>query len=470
MSDLLLSRTASMRARARMLVPRGLAAQKAMASPPTVTSAGATSLARQWPTAHGNGNVDSKTSGAFRFTRCKPANVLAAATPSILNVTANTGATPTTLNSFGMVFRHYGSALEIEFAPTNNTRFLLKVDDEYVSLTPHQIVATTGYVWKFDFGSAASRRIELISHNAIPRNIWTANIDAITPASVRGPRVIAFGDSFTAAAPSGWWLAFGDALGWDDVWASGVGGTGYKATNSGSSLKFRDRLAQDVIAYSPDVVVFHGLTNDGGYSPSSGIYDEALSCYSALKAALPNVLIFAAPNAQGGWSATSPDATFIANMKMLKQAAADAGILWLPMLELPLLGSVAAQTGLVTSTGGALGASTIRVDFVPALGGTVEIGSGATLERVVIKSIAPVTGSIWTLTIDGVLKYAHASGEAVTHVGDNFYVGYGYEGTTTGFGNCDVFLNSTRHPSQAGAQAIGYQMAALAYNAVWDPT
>ena len=47
--------------------------------------------------------------------------------------------------------------------------------------------------------------------------------------------------------------------------------------------------------------------------------------------------------------------------------------------------------------------------------------------------------------------------------------GSGYAGATTGFGNCDIFLNSSRHPSQDGAQAIGYQMAALAYNAVWDP-
>ena len=465
MSDLLLSRTASMRARARLLMPRAPTVQKVMASPPTVTSGAAVTLARQWPTAHGDPYVASKISGAFRFTRCKPADILSNAIPSILNVTSNTGASPNTVNSVGMVFRHYGSDFEIEFSPMNSTTFLVKVDDEYVSLTPHQIVATTNIIWKFAFGSAANRRIEIILANAVPRGIWTADIDAITPAAVRGPRVLAFGDSFTSMTPNGWWLAFGDALGLDDVWASGVGGTGYKATASG--LKFRARLAQDVIAYSPDIVVIHGLTNDALYATASDIYDEAVGCFNDLKAALPNALIMVAPNAQGGWSYANVGATMIANLKALKQAADAAGVFWLPMLELPLLGSVAPQTGLVTSTGGTVGAGTIRVNFVPPVGSTIEVGSGAVTERVVVKSITQITGSIWTLTIDGVLKYAHASGEAATHVGDNFYVGGGDAAATSGYGNCDVFLSATRHPTEVGAQAIGYQLAALAYNAVW---
>ena len=74
-----------------------------------------------------------------------------------------------------------------------------------------------------------------------------------------GPRCIVLGDSFTegtgaASGATAFPAVFGKATGFEDIWASGSGGTGYISNASGSGLTrytFRQRIASDVIAYKP---------------------------------------------------------------------------------------------------------------------------------------------------------------------------------------------------------------------------
>jgi lysophospholipase L1-like esterase len=108
-------------------------------------------------------------------------------------------------------------------------------------------------------------------------------------------RAIHVGDSFTldnvtsdntVSRLTPYPVAFGRMMGWDS-WVSGVGGSGYLATGGGSVVKFRDRLQADVIAHSPDVVVWAGGHNDGGFS-AAAVRAEARLCWEAVRSALPD--------------------------------------------------------------------------------------------------------------------------------------------------------------------------------------
>src|SRR5260370_38729020 len=97
----------------------------------------------------------------------------------------------------------------------------------------------------FPYGSAALRPTVFIATATIFGGVYTAATDTIQPAPVRGPRVIVVGDSFTEGAGgtsqvNGWVQVFADALGWDDVWPSGAGRTGFVNPGVAPRMTFRD--------------------------------------------------------------------------------------------------------------------------------------------------------------------------------------------------------------------------------------
>jgi hypothetical protein len=407
----------------------------------------------------------SKPAGIFTWTRCKPDDVLSSPYPSIKNVTTNTGSVPNSVIMVGMCFQHYGSVLEIEFTANAASTFLLKVDGEYTTLTPYQCVANTNYIWKFDFGSANDRKIEYIGYNMVPTSVWTGETDSINTTVVSGPLVMCYGDSWTGG-PFCWPLAFGDALGLDNVWASGAGGSGAIATNGGTRKTLEGRFLQDVVPYNPAMLVIFSGTNDAGIATQSQIYDAYLSLYRLARARLPDALIFAAMNTPAGWSLSANNYQVLNCMDAMKQAAADAGIAWLPFLELPLVGTAAPQSGTVYEAVSGGGATMIKLAPVGIpVGATVEVGTGTTRERLVVKAISH-SPQRTQCTIEA-CKHAHAVGEPWTHVGPSFFTGKGNTSTPTGYGNSDVLLDGTNHPNLIGYASIGRQMAALVYNAIW---
>lgn len=456
----------------RITLPNRANVQRVMATPPTITSGATSAMTTPFYRPLNSGN----TSFAM------PGSVIdfAAVTRGDLGANVTVNNTPQYLStSIGLSFMHEGSAFELVIAGTGNY-YLIKVDDQYVSLTPRSTGASGALYEKFDFASVGRRRIDIIGQGFSLTGVNIGQTDTLTPAPIRGPSpVIMLGDSFTATAVNAsgqnYTLALGDALAWDNLWCSGVGGTGYLNTNGGTAPTFRSRLAHDVFPYSPEVVWVVGSINDDNASPSA-MATEAALLYSAILAGVPGVLLIVSPTASKGvntWTANK-----LAVKAAMKSAALSAGAIWVDPLELPLwLVAGASAPANTVAFSASSGATTIAFNGtalttgMPQIGGTFEVGSGATLERVNAKTVA-FAGSAagqyyYNLTIDGTLQYAHSAGESWKQVGGAYITGKGRVGATTGFGNSDLYCSvDGTHPSVTGYTALGMTLADMLIQAL----
>jgi lysophospholipase L1-like esterase len=88
----------------------------------------------------------------------------------------------------------------------------------------------------------------------------------------------------------------GYLVGWNDMYQSGVGSTGYLAAPA-PKLKFRDRVATDVYPFKPHVVVIAGGLNDACTSTDE-FKAEATALFDDVQKNLPNTVVFVV----GPWS------------------------------------------------------------------------------------------------------------------------------------------------------------------------
>jgi lysophospholipase L1-like esterase len=380
---------------------------------------------------------------------------------------------------FQCSFYHYGQSCELMLADTS-TSYMVRVDGEYVGL---DTVDTRNTFYKLDFGARALRRIDLIGNGLTFYGVNVEPGDTIVAAPIRGPRAIVLGDSFSTPSALGWHAHFADALGWDDVWAAGVGGTGFVATNGGAAKKFYDRIASDVIAHAPDIVIIPGSVNDSGADPAMA-EAEAQACVSLIRSSLPDCLMIGGYSASGGVETMSAGA--LAIMAAVEAGFVAAGGVWLNPIEMPLVyvgGVLPSSTLAAAHAAGKVGANPDSAPFAGGsntasqglycnatvsqgvnlrVGSTVEIGSGPTCERVVITGLKQITGTTLSYAFDGTLRYAHASGETVREVGPSYLTGRGKAGATTGWGNADELVTTDgTHPSPAGHEALGLIIAGL---------
>lgn len=450
----------------------------AMPVPPTVTTGAVPTLGRAWFAASGNASyalASSPRGGVFTVSRTLASSTNLALGAS-LTVTSNTGATPNAAGSLAVSFLHEGSNLELAvFAAVG---MLVRVDGQYISLTPTVIGSSTYY--KMAFGSRAVRRIDVLGQGISFIGAYTDWTDTLYPAPVRGPRVLCLGDSFSTNAIDGWinWLT--DCTGWDDIWASGVGGTGYVSTAGGVSKKYRDRVATDVIPFAPDIVLVLGSRNDVS-QPVATLQTEAAGVVSQIRAALPNCLIVGGFNASGGVETMT--SAWLDTMDATRIGFTSAGGVWLNPIEMPIgfSGPVPASTvnaahaagragnaGTPATVSGLTGVqantNTAGTTNLPFGGQVIEIGTGATRERINVTSTA-VSGGKIMYGFDGVLQYAHAAGEPMTMVGPSYLTGRGRLGATTGFGNSDIYVSADSvHPSPDGHRALAMAQATLLRN------
>lgn len=178
----------------------------------------------------------------------------------------------------------------------------LMVDDEYVS----DINSTAGVgggatsIIDVSFTDARPRRIRLDLTGSDLQSVIVGPTDTMWALQPRGPRCIVIGDSYTGgsgAAPTGynslssWVWSFADIVGWDDVWQSGIGGTGWINRNASQTNNYEDRVAADVVGFAPEVVMLYGARND--YSNGAVAIGQAAGrTVAAIRAGLPNALIF----------------------------------------------------------------------------------------------------------------------------------------------------------------------------------
>lgn len=483
----------------RFAFTRGAVPAIASALPVISISAGTPTLARSiYAASSVTPYVQSQSAGTpFTVSRTLPA---ASATGGVAfmaepTVTSGTGGR----NGYSQrqfSFMLDDSSFEVQ-TQSNGNRYYVKVDGEYVPdavAAPATLyhTATAASQWrKFDFGTRRLRRIDIIGGGGGADVLSFGGVaisaaGAIYPAPIRGPRVICVGDSFTANTLHSWTHWFAEAMGWDDVWAAGVGGTGFLASAGGASRRFRDRLTSDLVPFAPDIVLVLGGYND--MSMAAAALQTEASIYAAeLRAALPDALVIGGCNAAKGPESIS--AVSLAARDGIRDGFRAGGGVWLDITEQPLGGTGAAttlltavsagragNTGTVSAASGSTGIPCVGVADAPAsqvglrIGSTVDIGTGATRERKVVTGIAFASGKP-VYAFDGAFQYAHAAGEPVVEVGASYISGRGHVGATTGWGTADLWCGSDSiHPSTAdllsapftnGQYAIGRAVASL---------
>lgn len=174
-------------------------------------------------------------------------------------------------------------------------RFL--VDGRYVSLTGTLSASGTQRYYTLDWPARGKRVVTVEGYGAL--RFWGAacpDASTLLNPPPAGPRLIILGDSDLEAygevlKGNGPGAVLGDFLGTDDVWAQGVYGTGFVATNGGASYAYNQRRA-DWAQKSPAVLLLSCSIND----PRSGasvqqivdaIVTEVLYARSVLAARTP---------------------------------------------------------------------------------------------------------------------------------------------------------------------------------------
>lgn len=328
-------------------------------------------------------------------------------------------------------FIHTGQVIEFCLKATATTILYrltidgLRVSEDMASLT--SVTSGSVYTVKVDFGSIATRRVEWESDHQNFGGVFvepTATIHRAPPAKLR---LATFGDSHVGGADGinaydAWTPRCADLLGCDEWLNLGIGGSGYlrSATND-----FRLRLP-DIIAANPDILIYYGSYNDAIDMVSQAAQDalqaEATYCLAAIKAALPDCLVFVG----GCHPSATPTTTVLRANAAVKAAAAAVGYPFIDAMD-PL---------------GALGT-------VPNWAGTTIYSDGAVIQYqgAVHQCIAQHTST--------------GSFDPTKWRATSWIFGSGKAGSTTGDGNADVFTNSGGvHMTAAGHRYYQRRMSA----------
>lgn len=269
-------------------------------------------------------------------------------------------------NTWAVEFDTDAQVFEVGFKYVSAaTTYRLSIDGRAVTDLPQATGATSAgaaYMLKFDLktGLNTPKRIRLDFCTMPFRGVYLPPTDTLWKPVAGGGRFMLFGDDLSdgASANTGggtgtWLYRTGRMLGVQDVWEQGRTGTGYITAGSFDTLA--NRLAADVVAYTPDrLVVWAGYNDSGGSQPAIGTAASAL--FTAIASGLPTCQTYVV----GCWSPSgSPTSALTSTDATLQTAAAGAS---LPFLS-PITGSVYDKTGTLVTTLG------------PWITGTGKVGS-----------------------------------------------------------------------------------------------
>ena len=462
-----------------IVVPGLKNVQQVMAAPPTV----AISLTNPIPsgqlytaTNQNTGSLSAPFNTAnFTITRAGNPTVGGTTFPNFdylaFNSVFNGGA-----NVVGLSVIFSGTVLVLELKDLN-TSIMIKVNDQYTSLTPTATGSSGSATFlSVTFSAAVTAvRIDFFASDILGsfsfRGMFTGSLtDTLEPAEIRGPRVIVLGDSVTAATGAthqtlGFVGVFAEYMGWDDVWPSGIGGTGMISTNGISN--YIGRLATDVFPFYPDEVIIAGWYNDNA-STMLAIRAAASALIAAIRQNLPTCRItFFGPYTPygSGYQYGTNAATgvgFVATRTGVGQAIAAANdplVRWIDpstfplnqMSSIPLSAQQLANNTTTLSASVAANATAIHTVIPLLTGCQYQFADGS---RCRVLSIA---GTI--ATVDQVIN-AQANGATIALVGNCWISGKGFQGNTTGVGNADNFIfTDDVHPVNLGHLHLGICLA-----------
>lgn len=299
-----------------------------MGSPPTVTlgSAGAASTIA-------NATLRAPATAPFQYLGTIPTYAGGSFPDNALYVAATVTDPPTSKAPWQIEFDFDGDAFDVYLKAFASSGYRIWVDGVPATAGFQATGGSAGSLYHLlvDFGSAEFRRIRLdVSATFYFGGVYAhPNYSVIPPSTPKGPRMVFLGDSYTEPTinsatvgtnSDGYATQAGRLLGYNDVWASGAGGTGYLNPGGSGRVKFRDRLSTDVLAYSPDVVVVAGGRNDtalnnatvypgGAGTALTAFATEAAALFSAIRTGLPSAKVFAI----GPWASSTANNTATAD-------------------------------------------------------------------------------------------------------------------------------------------------------------
>ena len=435
------------------LNPRALSV---MTAPPTVTTNTTNTLAAgtRFSTVNGAGSAPVVGNSSISFFRGAYYRQQATGYPDYLYANADTitSGAPSPYGNLVLQysFIHTGSRFSLSFKGSG-AHLLIKVDGAFVAMTPI-VVASDGnlYYSLVDFGSVATRRIDVIGSSLLFGGVYTDSTDSVTVAPMRGPRMVVLSDSFGDGAgnevsPLFSWITYlAEYLGWDDVVASAVGTTGLLAGTL-PKVPFGTRAPRDVAALSPALVWVAQSVNDSGQTAAA-----VLAAAQALVTTINNAgcypkFVFSSPSINTG-------AGYITTIVRAQQAAvkawcAIAGHMYVDDIELPF--DVNYTPHVTTLSSGATEGATVVATVSPLIpGATYKWADGTTM--------LARTGT----SVDFV-RNTQTAGATLTECGATYLSGAGRVGAPTGFGSADVCVSTdTTHPTNRGHRLKGYTDAA----------
>lgn len=268
-----------------------------------------------------------------------------------------------------VAFTHDGPSFEFCVKILTVQKFRLWVNGQPATVTAQLPGGSNGNVVLIlvNFGSTAMRHIVIEGHALYFGGVRIGPNDSLSPSLLPpSPRAMVYGDSYTegtgaGASFLGYPQTLGHLTGWHDLWNSGVGGTGYlNDAGGGGKTTFRGRVADDLVAYAPDVVIVAGGINDYVGHTAADIGTEAGLLFAAIRSGVPGVTLIVL----GPWdnAGTVPTANFVQTRDALRVAAlANGASLFIDNIggPYPWSGNVNNYTGQGWITGtGHVGATT----------------------------------------------------------------------------------------------------------------
>lgn len=328
--------------RSRMLVAAALASGKTgldlgvMASPPTITS-GIASLDATLTKAYGA----STTPTAFRTSGGIP--TITSTTRwyfPVVTLPSGSGNLGGSISANGYAIEFVADADKVQLRllrGTSTRAVIIEVDGRPVQSTSIAWTAsgsTAYYLLTFASRAVRTIRVEMDQYGGFQGvdvgptcSIWRPTSPSITVAVV--------GDSLTvetgATLPNGGYAySTGKLLGWSDVRAVAIGGTGYISPGSNASTFGDATRVADVVACAPEMVIMVGSTNDLAYT-AAAITSATLAAMIAYRTALPTTPIVVGGIYGGAGGPSSQCTTAEAAIKAAFDAWADPRSWWVPI-------------------------------------------------------------------------------------------------------------------------------------------
>jgi hypothetical protein len=445
-------------------LPKTLLPIRVMQSPPTVSSGTTNNLStgQRWAaTNSANAGTQQFAGSAFSLFRGGYWSA-GPAFPDNQGVVSNdlTGNfIPSLVNQASFI--HTGSRFSVQVKGLS--QILVKVNDEFVSLTPTNIPLDGNFHFVMvDFGSVATRRIDILMYNTRFGGVWTDLTGVIQPAPRRGLKAFVVGDSFAEGSGNesgaiwSWVTYMAEMLGWDDVTCSAVGGTGLIATTGAPKVPFGQRIQRDVldlmpvdetcllwISLSVNDYLFTGTQVGAALNSILDIVDSS---------GKKPIVVISSPTITKGIGDVPPSQREHNNVA--KNIATSRGCIFIDDIEQPLNSQFSASRVVTTITANVAANATSLTTAIPLMqGSTYKFADGTSF------FVRSVSGNV--ATVDRVLT-AQTSGATVFVRGACYLTGTGRVGSTAGWGICDLAVSSDgAHPTNLGHRLKASVDAAL---------